>query len=154
MKPGTPTILPTITIPNKPSKSYQCTQGPRQTQVTLVDLCAGQFLCPGVPRGWQRAKVMSRGGKERMVEKDFKRRWKLPLKHARTTQSRLSKDNQLRCECSPEGGGIERSFLGFWAQSVSVVRSAGDSWTLPICTPQPANTSHTYWKGWFMHSSW
>ncbi|TNN62391.1 Protein S-Myc [Liparis tanakae] len=33
---GTPTILPTITFTNKPSKSYQCTQGTRPAQVTSV----------------------------------------------------------------------------------------------------------------------
>ncbi|CAB1459911.1 unnamed protein product [Pleuronectes platessa] len=57
VEPGNHTILPTITFPNKPSKSYQCTRGPRQTQVTSCDLCAGQFLCPGAPWGSRRAKA-------------------------------------------------------------------------------------------------
>lgn len=52
--------------------------------------------------------------------------------HTHTTQSRLSKDNQLRCKCSPEGGGIERSPVSlawehkvclWWGQLVTAERS-------------------------------
>lgn len=36
-----------------------------------------------------------------------------PLQHAYASQSGLSKDDQLRCKCSPEGGGTERSPVSF-----------------------------------------
>lgn len=49
-------FLPTVTFPNKPSKTYQRTQGSRQTEVTSGDLCEGEFLCPEAFHGLQRAK--------------------------------------------------------------------------------------------------
>ena len=85
--------------------------------MTWGDLCAGQFLCPGAPRGsrWAKGHNKRGGGKRVRWEKKLKKKKKkkkdggCPLQHAHTTQSRLSKDNQLRCKCSPEGGGTERS---------------------------------------------
>lgn len=142
MEPGSLTILPTITFPNKPSKSYQCTQGPRQTQVTSCDLCVGQFLCPGVPRAHDEPKVMTRGEKKRgRWENRFRKNGSCPLQHAHTTLSRLSKDNQLRCKCSPEGGGIERSPVSFasehkvclwWGQLVTAERSQSVHLSQPL----------------------
>lgn len=58
-----------------------------------------------------------------------KKNGSFPLQNAHTTRPRLSKDNQLSWKCSPEGGWDREKpcFLRFRAQSVSVVRSAGDS---------------------------
>lgn len=81
----------------------------------------------------------------------------------------MSSSSNTHTECSPDylritNWGLNVLWRRGWrdreeicslycrAQSMSVVRSAGDSWMLQICAPQPAAASHTYWKGWFMHS--
>lgn len=145
---GTPTILPTITFPNKPSKSYQCTQGSRQSKATSGDLCAGEFLCPGALRGLWLAKghVMARGGcRECWEKKIFLKGWQLPTTNMDTEHRRITNWGVSVLQ----RGDWDREkpcFLCVWAQSVSVVRSAGDSWMLQIRTPQPATVLHTYWK--------
>lgn len=68
----------------------------------------------------QRSRQGGEGGREGVGgwEKEIsKKDGSCPHQHAHTSQSRLSKDNQLRCKCSPEwrgggwgeGGEIERS---------------------------------------------
>ena len=73
--------------------------------------------------------MQGRGGvREGMMGKEIlKKDGGFPFQYAHRMQSRFFKDSQLRCKCSPEGGWIKRSPVSFTAQSVSVVRSAGDS---------------------------
>lgn len=138
-----------------------------RTQADSGDL--GWPVCRSVPvpRGASRlttskghVKKVKRGyGRKR----DFKRRWKLPLQHAHTTQSRLSKDNQLRSKCSPEGGGIETSPVSlasehkvclWWGQLVTAERSQSvhlSQPTLNILTEKADSCIHPGSK--MIHSS-
>lgn len=61
----------------------------------------GQAISQRIQRGWvyDGKKIYKKGS--------------FALHHAHTAQCRLSKDNQLRCKCSPEGGWTERSPVSF-----------------------------------------
>lgn len=150
---GTPTILPTITFPNKPSKSYQCTQGSRQSKATSGDLCAGEFLCPGALCGLWLAKGHGKGGcRECWEKKDFFKRMVVACnQHGHRAQ----KDNQLGCKCSPKGGLGWREALFPLCLSTKCVCGEVSWWQLNAPNPY-TSASHCFTyllKGWFMHSS-
>lgn len=110
---------------------------PRVTSVQVSSCAQGRLGAPDEP------KVTKRGGKRGDDGKrDLKKDGSYPRQHARTTQSRLSKDNQLRCKCSPEeGGGTERSPVSFasehkvclwWGQLVTAERSQSVHLSQPL----------------------
>lgn len=120
----------------------------KKTQADSGDLGWPLYRSVPVPRGASGAhdepKVTIRGGKRGYDGKrDFflKRMDVAPFQHEHTTQSRLSKDNQLRCKCSPEGGETERSPVSFasehkvclwWGQLVTAERSQSVHLSQPL----------------------
>lgn len=87
-----------------------------------------------------------------MTEKDLKIEVWLKPQHS-PDDLRIT-DGGVSVPQKDEGvGQREAVFPSLGAQSVSVVRSAGDSPTLPMCTPQPATATHSQKADSCIHSA-